>query len=312
MSTSAPTPRRSVGRRILVWTARGLGVLVALLVVGVGAVYGVSSSRMSRSYEVRGHAIPVSSDSATLARGKHVAVTRGCTECHGDNMAGHVMIDDPAFGRLATANLTAGRPGGLMTPEAFELAVRHGVRSDGRSVLLMPSQEFKEISDEDMGALYSYLRTLPAVSASLPAPSIGPVARALSIAGAFELTPARIIAQAAPHQPAPPVGATPEYGRYLAVTCTGCHKPDFTGGPMPGSPPSAPPVANLTPDQEDGIGAWSEDHFVTALTTGQRPDGPPINGEFMPIKMTKQLSDTEKRAIYRYLRTVEAKKSAKK
>ena len=311
MSTSSPS-RRPLGRAILVWTARGLGVVAALLVVGVGAVYGVSSRRMSHSYTVRAHAIPVSTDSAVIARGKHLAATRGCAECHGENMAGHIMIDDPMFGRLATANLTPGRPGGPLTAEQFELAVRHGVGPSGRSLLLMPSQEFAHFSDDDVGALYSYVRTLPAVTAPLPSPSVGPIARALGVAGAFELTPARIIAQDAPHKAAPPVGMTAEYGRYLAITCSGCHRQDFTGGPMPGGPPNAPPSANLTPDQEEGIGGWSEDDFVNALTTGERPDGPPINGEFMPIKMTKQMTDTEKRAIYRYLRTVEAKKAEKK
>lgn len=300
----------SAMRRALTWGARILGALAALLVVGVGAVYGVSANRMAKSYAVKAHPIPVASDSATLARGKHVATIRGCTECHGENMAGHVMIDDPVMGQIAAANLTDGRAGGPLTPEAFELAVRHGVRPDGRSLLIMPSQEFAHVSDEDIGAVYSYLRSLPAVTAPLPSPSVGPMGRALAVAGVFELTPARAIAQDAPHLAAPVVAATPEYGGYLAKSCTGCHATDFTGGPMPG-PPGGPIVANLTPDQEEGIGAWSEDEFVTALTTGVRPDTVPINPEIMPLKITRIMSDTEKRAIYRYLRTVEAKKRAK-
>ena len=307
MSTS-PSHRRPIGRAVLVWTARVLGVLVALLVVGVGAVYGVTSSRIARTYAVRAHAIPVSSDSAVIAHGRRLANIKGCTECHGQNLAGHMMIDDPMFGRIATANLTPGRDGGMLTPEAFELALRHGIGADGRSLLVMPSQEMANLGDEDVGALYSYLRTLPAVKTSRVAPAVGPLGRVLSLAGAFELTPARVIPQEVAHKPAPPVGVTPEYGGYLALGCTGCHRADFTGGPMPGAPPGAPMVANLTPDQEEGIGKWSEDEFVTAITTGVRPDAPPINGEFMPVKMTAQMTDTEKRAIYRYLRTVEAKK----
>jgi mono/diheme cytochrome c family protein len=294
-----------------VWTVRVAGALVALLVVGVGAVYGVSASRIARTYPVHAHAIPVSSDSAVIAHGQRLTQIKGCTECHGANLAGHLMIDEPLFGRIATANLTAGREGGLLTPEAFELALRHGMRPDGHSLLVMPSQEMANLGDEDVGAIYSYLRTIPAVKTTRIAPSVGPLARVLTVAGAFELTPARVIAQEEPHKKAPPVGATPEYGRYLAQSCTGCHRPDFTGGPLPGGPSSAPPVANLTPDQEEGIGKWSEDEFVTAVTTGVRPDAPPINGEFMPIKMTSQMTETEKRAIYRYLRTVEAKKRAK-
>lgn len=310
MPTAAPT-RRAVGRVVLRWTVRVVGALVALLVVGVGAVYGISASRISRTYVVRAHAIPVSTAPAVIEHGRRLAAIKGCTECHGANMAGHMMIDDPMFGRIATANLTAGREGGMLSAEAFELAVRHGVRADGRSLLVMPSQEMANLSDEDVGAIYSYLRTLPAVKAPHPAPQVGPLGRVLSVTGAFELTPARVIAQEAPHKPAPPVGVTPEYGGYLALGCTGCHRMDFTGGPVPGAPPGAPIAANLTPDQEEGIGRWSEDEFVTALTTGERPDAGPIDGTFMPVKMTAQMTDTEKRAIYRYLRTVEAKKREK-
>jgi mono/diheme cytochrome c family protein len=290
---------------------RVVGALVALLVVGVGAVYGISTTRMSRTHRVAAHAIPVSDDPVVVAQGRRLARIRGCDDCHGENLGGKVLIDHPLLGRVATANLTAGREGGALTAEAFELAVRHGVRPDGDALLVMPSQEFAQLSDEDVGALYSYVRTLPAASAPLPASRIGPLGHALNVAGQLHLTTAHLIQQAAPHTTPPPVGATVEYGRYQASTCMGCHKPDFTGGPLPGSPPGAPPAANLTPDLTEGIGRWTEDEFVTALTTGIRPDGPPINGEFMPIKMTKELTETEKRAIYRYLRTVEAKQAAK-
>ena len=309
---STPESHRHPRRRaILRWTARILGALVALLVVGVGVVYGVTASRIARTYPVHAHGVPVSSDTAVIAHGRRMAAIKGCTDCHGENLAGKLMIDDPMLGRIATANLTAGRDGGMLTPEQFELALRHGMRPDGHSLLIMPSQEMSNLSDDDVGAIYSYLRTVPAVKASRVETIVGPLGRVLSVAGAFELTPARIIAQDAPHKPAPPVGVTPEYGAYVAQSCTGCHRLDFTGGPMPGAPPNAPMVANLTPDQDEGIGRWSEDDFVTAVTTGVRPDAPPINGEFMPIKATSQMTDTEKRAIYRYLRTVEAKKRAK-
>jgi mono/diheme cytochrome c family protein len=101
---------------------------------------------------------------------------------------------------------------------------------------------------------------------------------------------------------------TPEFGKYIAESCTGCHQVDFTGGPLPGEAPGRPLAANLTPDLEEGIGSWTEDDFVTALTTGARPDAAPIDTTAMPVQMTRQMTDVEKRAIYRYLRTVEAKK----
>jgi cytochrome c553 len=62
--------------------------------------------------------------------------------------------------------------------------------------------------------------------------------------------------------------------------------------------------ANLTPDENTGLGSWSEDTFVRALRTGRhmgvsRPILPP-----MPWGAFRNLSDDDLRAIYAYLRTV--------
>ncbi len=61
---------------------------------------------------------------------------------------------------------------------------------------------------------------------------------------------------------------------------------------------------NLTPDENTGIGSWSEDTFVRALKTGRhmgvaRPILPP-----MPWQNFAQLSDEDLRALYAYLRTL--------
>src|SRR5262245_7822554 len=62
--------------------------------------------------------------------------------------------------------------------------------------------------------------------------------------------------------------------------------------------------ANLTPDENTGIGSWSEDTFVRALRTGRhmgvsRPILPP-----MPWGSFRNLADEDLRSIYAYLRTV--------
>jgi mono/diheme cytochrome c family protein len=126
----------------------------------------------------------------------------------------------------------------------------------------------------------------------------------LTAAGKLPVTPAAFVDQGAAHQPAITAEPTPAYGAYLAASCTGCHTERFAGGPMPGAPPGAPPAANITPDSVSGIGRWSEAEFMHALRTGQRPDGTAIDSTRMPIPMTRQMSDVELRAIYRYLRTV--------
>jgi mono/diheme cytochrome c family protein len=59
--------------------------------------------------------------------------------------------------------------------------------------------------------------------------------------------------------------------------------------------------ANLTPDEESGIGRWSEEAFRRALQDGFRPDGSPIRYPMVPLP---ELSAEESGAIDAYLRTV--------
>ncbi|MBI3382074.1 MAG: c-type cytochrome [Aquabacterium sp.] len=60
-------------------------------------------------------------------------------------------------------------------------------------------------------------------------------------------------------------------------------------------------AANLTPDTETGLGAWTADQFVAAIRQGKhagsgRPIAPP-----MPWQSFARLDDTDLRAIYAYL-----------
>src|SRR5215472_7691925 len=65
-------------------------------------------------------------------------------------------------------------------------------------------------------------------------------------------------------------------------------------------------AANLTPDQNSGLGIWTEDMFVRALRTGRhmgtsRPINPP-----MPWPAFRNLNDADLTAIYAYLRSIPA------
>ena len=62
--------------------------------------------------------------------------------------------------------------------------------------------------------------------------------------------------------------------------------------------------ANLTPDQNTGLGIWSEDMFVRAIRTGKhfgvsRPIAPP-----MPWGAFRHMTDEDLAAIYHYLRSI--------
>ncbi len=62
---------------------------------------------------------------------------------------------------------------------------------------------------------------------------------------------------------------------------------------------------NLTPDENTGIGIWTEDMFVRALRTGRhmgasRPILPP-----MPWENFARMTDDDLKSVYAYLRTLE-------
>ena len=106
-------------------------------------------------------------------------------------------------------------------------------------------------------------------------------------------------------------------GRYLAdalVHCAECHTPRnmlgalktkyWMAGTDDGPEGTAPP--NITPDRETGIGKWSEDDMVEALSSGMLPDGDEF-GELMADVVehgTAKLTDGDRRAIAVYIRSL--------
>jgi hypothetical protein len=106
---------------------------------------------MDRRYEVAAEDIAVPADAGATARGQHVATLRGCTACHGGDLAGTKFVDDPMLGTVYSANLTPGGVGKQNTPADWERAVRHGVGRDGRSLIIMPAIELHDLGNEDLG-----------------------------------------------------------------------------------------------------------------------------------------------------------------
>jgi len=102
-----------------------------------------------------------------------------------------------------------------------------------------------------------------------------------------------------------------ERGRYLTVAgdCAGCHtKPgpqDFAGG-LPIETPFGKVVApNITPDNETGIGLWSDDDFVRAMREGVRRDGEHLFPA-MPYTYYTKIKRDDALAIRAYLATLTA------
>jgi mono/diheme cytochrome c family protein len=109
-----------------------------------------------------------------------------------------------------------------------------------------------------------------------------------------------------------------ERGRYLVTIagCNDCHTP----GALLGKPDEKKQLAgsdtgfgdpssgvwigqNLTPDKETGLGAWSKEQIVTAVTKGLTPEGRQLS-PIMPWPALSQLSHQDALAIADYLQSL--------
>jgi len=293
-------------RKFFKWFGIVLGILLGLVVLIVAGLYLNTSVRLNKTYSVQTETITIPTDPASIERGRHVAVIRLCTECHGADMSGRVFLDEAVIGRISTTNLTSGKGGvgGELSDADWVRAIRHGVRPDGKPLLIMPAGEFYYLSDADLGAVIAYVKSLPPVDNELPAKEIGPLFRVAMTFMDVVIIPAEVIDHAAPRPIAPEVGVTLEYGKYLAITCTGCHGSGFSGGPIPLAPPEFPPALNLTPGGE--LQGWTVEMFINTLRTGVTPSGHQFDNQYMPWQQLGQMTDEELQALFLFLRSLPA------
>lgn len=210
-------------KRILKWTAI---VLVSIVAIALLVIVGVSEYRLRERFDIPPVVVAVPTDSAGLARGRHVFETRGCEGCHGPGLAGKVFFDDPMIARLIAPNV----PEAIASYSDAELArlLRYGVRPNGRGVAVMPSSMFYHLDDADLGAIIAHLRTLPVLdSVALPANSMRLLARVGLVTGQYKVEPRNIVRDA----PRAPNGPDPvARGLYLAKSsCTECHGQQLQG-----------------------------------------------------------------------------------
>lgn len=287
-------------RRGLRWAGIGLGV-VLLAAAGLLAVAWAHSERaLARKYVVADPPLMVPTDPDTIARGRHLYVSRGCTGCHGDAGEGKVLFDAGPVARIVPSNLTRTVRDPAWTDDALGAAMRHGIRPDGTPLIFMPANDYQDLDDADTAAIVAWLRTLPPSDNDPGRTVIRPLGRVLNLFGQFPMTPAAAIDHAPRQRQAPPVAPTPEYGAYLAQVCSGCHGVDFRGGMV--MVPDTPPTSNLTPHPE-ALGSWSRDDFIRVMRTGVRPDGRELH-PLMPWREFGTMTDTELDALWAHFGTL--------
>ncbi|MEZ4702973.1 MAG: cytochrome c [Rhodothermales bacterium] len=282
-------------KKLLKWV--GIVVAVALVLVAITGFMLMQSgkSKAMERFEVTGLLESAPSDSATLARGLHIAQTRVCHDCHGEALEGKVFADAPPF-RMVAPNLTSGKGGVAASYRSisdWDRSIRYGVRPNGTALLIMPARAFHHLSDTDAAALIAYVRSMPPVDNELPAREIRPLGNVLLGAGALDI--AMEVRTQPARKAAPPEGATPEYGEYIIDSlCAYCHGDDLGGGPAlePGTPP---------PPSLAAASAWPLDQFATAIRTGIAPGGRQLNAQLMPTMAFSHFTDQEIEAVHRYL-----------
>ncbi len=287
-------------KKIVKWTSLVLGSLVLLLLVFYGIVYAKTEAGINKVYTVNLQRLPIPDDSASYMAGRHVAEIRGCLGCHGADLAtGEVFADEKSpIGILHASNITAGKGGIQYTDQDWIRALRHGLGKDSKSLWFMPSHEICGLSNQDMGALISYVKKQPPVDKTTPPKSLKPLGRILTFMGEFPLLPAEKIDHNAQYVDDVKPAVDAEYGKYLAVTCTGCHTDSFKGGPS--HSPEQPPIPDIS--STGNLGNWTQQEFVQLFHTGKTPEGRVLS-KYMPVKAFTY-SDDELKAIYLFLHKV--------
>lgn len=313
-----PRARRRTWKKILIGTitAPCLAILALLVAVQV---------RWDRTFEAPLPAIAASTDSSVIERGRYLVYGPAhCAYCHNSadkwaaleageeiSLAGGYTFELP-FGSIHTPNLTPDPETGIGRRTDGELArmLRHGVRADGRAAV--PFMSFANLSDEDLTAVISFLRSQEPVRSEVPGHELNVIGKGLM---SFVIAPTG--PSGTPPASSPPEAPTVERGRYLAnsvANCTGCHTnrspldgsaigPEFAGGsvmPDETDPAKVFVTPNLTPDPKTGrITSWTEDQFVARFRAGRV-----YEGSHMPWAAFARMSDADLRAIYRYLRSL--------
>lgn len=269
-------------KRFLKWTAIALCSIVA---AALAVVYGGSEYRRRQTFDIPTESIQIPTDSLSLANGRHVFETRGCTGCHGAGLAGKVFFDEPWLARLVAPNVPKTIKG--YTDQDLARLLRHGIRPNGRGVAVMPSAMFYHLDDTDLGALVAYVRTLPEQTGDpLPSTSLRLLARVGLLVGQYRLEPRDIVHNAArvPKGPEPAV-----LGQYLAKSsCTECHGQKLQGG-------DGTPALSV-------VAGYSAAEFAKLMREGVPKDGRKM--ELMTPTAKNRFShftDAEVGALYAYL-----------
>lgn len=302
--------------KILKWT----GIILVILIAGVSITV---AARQHRTFEAPYPNIKASTDSAVIAHGRHIVLNIShCADCHTNQnvdsmlslgqdpeLSGGKVFDFP-LGKIYTRNITPDDETGIGKHTDAEIArlIYYSVGKDNRGVFNF--MQFHNMSEEDMTAVVSYLRTQKPVKNVIPQNSFTAPGKFVN---AFLLQP---VGPSGPVLKSVPMDTTAVYGSYLVnslANCGGCHTKmnPMTGETIgklleggnefdEGGEKFVTP--NITGDTAGRIRYWTFEDFKNRFRMGKTLKNSP-----MPWNSFKRMTDTELKAIYSYLKTVKNK-----
>lgn len=296
--------------------AKLIGTVVVLGVAAAGVGWYITGPNRLEASEV-----PAEGDAT---RGERIFWAGGCVSCHarpkstGDallELAGGVELNTP-FGKFVAPNISSDPTDGIgkWSVADFANAMLRGVSPAGEHYYpAFPYASYARMNPADVGDLYAFMKTLPAVVGKAPDHELGfpfNIRRGLGLWKLINLSSEPVVALAA-DAPEPV-----KLGRYLVEGpghCGECHTPrDFIGGAVKAEWLAGAAAAegqgnipNLTPHAE-GL-TWTEDEIVTFLTDGTTPDFDVVGGSMAEVvSNTSKLSADDRAAIAAYLKAVPA------
>ncbi|MGA7838260.1 MAG: cytochrome c [Ignavibacteriaceae bacterium] len=301
--------------------------LSAITIIILFIVYALVKS--DATYNAPYPELTASTDSSVIARGKYLIYGPAhCVDCHAPSSehklveAGEIValkggnVFNLPIGNIYTPNITSDKETGIGTYTDGEIArtLRYGIKKNGKA--LMDFMPFYDISDKDLTAIISYLRTVPPVNNPVKEHEWNFLGKIVKAFGMIKpMGDANV-----PTSPEP--DSTAEYGGYLAgsvANCRGCHTerdmntgafigPDYAGKMSFEMLDENSQIikgkhiisANLTPDKETGrIYFWTEEDFIRRFRQGRI-----ITGSPMPWGVFSRMSDRDLKALYKFLKSL--------
>lgn len=316
------SPAHAASAPVKTWmrrTALGLGVVLAIA-GGAATILELRPPKMravdaTKKFEVTPERV---------ARGRYIVEAEAhCMHCHADRdwtthgapeLPGLVgagwdvpWADNGMPGPVFAPNITPDPETGIgaVPDDAVARAIREGVSRDGRALFMMPWENYRHFSDEEVASVVAYLRTLPPVKRER-----GTTAISAPVRWFLKSAPEPLTAPVAEAGASDPIAR----GKHLADIgqCQSCHTPvDGRHQPLAGMAYAGGQEftidgiryrsANITP-HVSGISYYTEELFIRTMRTGNV--GARRLAPIMPWSSIRELTDDDLKSLWAYLATV--------